>query len=251
MDRIFPGWTRLAFTDLGKYRPYDLNQPLTLPKRSGGPAHFHNDTPITEMGYVSSQMIGRGMRLNRVNVATIYCSPALRCVQTAFGLLKTLNAPCKIRVEPGLFEWLAWYDTPPTWMSRDEMEAAGYPIDTSYRSYVDAGTLFKTHLKETSAQHYERNHSVIQHILNNNPEKGAILIIGHGTSLDAARRVLGRPVDQLSRAEMDRMGLHYPYCSVVAMEELANQAWRVIHNPIPSITYLDFSNRLNFQFFNR
>ncbi|KAL1244191.1 Ecdysteroid-phosphate phosphatase [Trichinella spiralis] len=28
MDRVFPGWLRLGFTDLGAYRPYDLNMPL-------------------------------------------------------------------------------------------------------------------------------------------------------------------------------------------------------------------------------
>lgn len=48
MDRIFPDWLKLAFADLDKYRPYDLNQPATLPQRSGGPQNFHSKAHLSK-----------------------------------------------------------------------------------------------------------------------------------------------------------------------------------------------------------
>ncbi len=121
LDRIFPGWSKFACNDQGKYRPYDLNQPLSVPKRPGGFGDYFNDSPITEIGYVSAQMIGRAMRVTRSKPTAIYASAALRCVQTAHGILKTIGSATKIRVEPGLFEWMGWYATSPKWMSVSQL----------------------------------------------------------------------------------------------------------------------------------
>ena len=96
MDRIFPGYLKLAYTDTGRWRPYDLNMPLRAISRKGGANDFYNDTMITEMGHVSSQMIGRAMNTNKIYFNAIYCSPALRCIDTTRGLLRTLTISTKV-----------------------------------------------------------------------------------------------------------------------------------------------------------
>lgn len=95
-----------------------MNQPLTLIERVGGVgwAGYEYDGPITEMGGLSSQMIGRGLKSCGVDIKRVVSSPALRCVQSANALLKAFENPdLKISVEPGLFEWLTWYDKMPQW----------------------------------------------------------------------------------------------------------------------------------------
>ena len=49
--------------------------------------------------------------------------------------LKSLGAlDLPIHVEPGLFEWLAWYqDAMPDFMSDTELAEAGYNIDLSHK----------------------------------------------------------------------------------------------------------------------
>ncbi len=278
LDRIFPGWQKLAFNEYGKYHPYDLNQPLSMPRRSGGLQDFHNDSPITEMGYVSSQMIGRAMRVSHCHPSVIYASPALRCIQTAHGILKTLAKKPKIRVEPGLFEWMAWYATPPKWMSADELEKAGYEVDTSYKPVMSEKQLLDKRA-ESSREHYERCLHVVKQILagadqersgsasGSGEASGSVLLVGHGTTVDSVSRgLLGRPMEQLSRVAMDKVGLHFPYCALVGLEQTSlprrssaeaetdsqvEHKWRPMHSPLPPITYLEFSNRINYQFLNR
>lgn len=84
-------------------------------ERAGGWAEYENDSPITEMGNLGGQMVGRGLKSSKADIKQIICSPALRCVQTAHAILKTLESDVKISIEPGLFEWLAWYDKMPQW----------------------------------------------------------------------------------------------------------------------------------------
>lgn len=162
LDKIFPGWLRLAYTE-GIYKPYDLNQPVKLPKRINTPADFENDSPITEIGQITSQMIGRALKLSHNEPMVVYSSPALRCVQTAHNLLKTTGTPphTRIRIEPALFEWMHWYETPPNWMTTKQLTSAGYPIDNSYKPTMDIDALLKCK-KESSFDHYSRTLTVIK-----------------------------------------------------------------------------------------
>lgn len=95
----------------------------------------------------------------------VYCSPSLRCVQTAQNILrgtKSLheNRVCtdthrvhvfrrvvfvspglqqdgklKVRVEPGLFEWTKWVsgNSLPAWIPPTDLAAAHFSVDTTYR----------------------------------------------------------------------------------------------------------------------
>lgn len=86
-DKIFPKWTKHAYSKSGRYKPDNLNMQGKLPKRVNF-KDFANDSPLTEIGYLSSQMVGRNMRMAHQTVKVIYTSPALICLQTANGKIE-------------------------------------------------------------------------------------------------------------------------------------------------------------------
>ncbi len=250
IDRVFPGWIKLAFTDGKKYRPYDLNQPLSLPKRKDGPEVYLSDSPITEMGYVTAQMVGRGLRVKKVFFSAIYTSPALRCIQTGQGLLKTLNTNVKMYVDPGLFEWLGWYESVPTWMTSEELKDAGYNVDTDYKPILTAKDMMKKR-DEKRNEHYERIDDVCSKILKKQKTTGPILIIGHATTVDAGiRGLLKWEVKDLDKS-MDKVATSFPSSCITGAEESERGQWKIIRNAVPHISYLDATNRIDQNVFNR
>jgi ubiquitin-associated SH3 domain-containing protein len=96
-----PEWVNRSFSEDGKYQQANLNLQTTVPLRENSPSSFHH----------------------------IFVSPALRCVMTATKVLKALNIAHRmpLKIEPGLFEWLAWYsDGVPQFMNAEELTVAGY-----------------------------------------------------------------------------------------------------------------------------
>lgn len=65
----------------------------------------------------------------------------------------------KIRVEPGLFEWLAWYppESVPEWMTVKELVEAGFNIDEKYEPFVSQTDLLKNCTQENIEQFFARN----------------------------------------------------------------------------------------------
>ena len=95
------------------------------------------------------------------------------CVTVAFhcpiGLGIAESMP--INIEPGLFEWLAWYaNGVPTWMSNEELIEAGFNIDTEYKPLMSAAEVLK--LSETCEQFYDRNAYITQSLLNATQKDG-------------------------------------------------------------------------------
>lgn len=52
-------WTDRVIDSQGKYRPFNINLPRNLPKRANGISGFRNDTPLTEIGYLQSKLVGK------------------------------------------------------------------------------------------------------------------------------------------------------------------------------------------------
>lgn len=129
VDRVFPDWLQVNINDAGEYIPNDLNLPPFLYERPEGSSGYFNDAPLTEIGTATCQIIGRSLKFSPLwPITRIYCSPALRSVQSASEIGKGLCESIEICVEPALFDvsefsiktnfviffqYLGWYDTMP------------------------------------------------------------------------------------------------------------------------------------------
>ena len=142
------------------------------------------------MGTLQATLVGNAMKENGVSISHVYCSPSLRCIQTCHALLKSLGLlDLPIHVEPGLFEWLAWYqDAMPDFMSNAELSEAGYNIELSYKPYISAEELRDSQDQgcvEGCEAYYTRNFFVTQCVLASTEEAGGdVLFIGKLRALE-------------------------------------------------------------------
>ncbi|VDM43090.1 unnamed protein product [Toxocara canis] len=227
-------WMRRAFDATGKYRPFDLNLPRNIPRRKDGYQKFASDSPLTEMGYLQSKLTGRALRDHNVKIDCIYCSSALRCVQTAVGIVKGMdNRSLQLNVEPGLFEWTQWCRNGiPSWMHPDELESIGYPVNASYAPFVRTEDL---KLKESLDEYYDRSYALIRQILKRHPQ-GTVLIVAHAASLDTLTRQL---CGGLPRSQEDFFYClqQTPYLACCQIVEQPSKLWKVAGSPIPPLTH--------------
>ncbi|ETE58797.1 Ubiquitin-associated and SH3 domain-containing protein B, partial [Ophiophagus hannah] len=129
MDVVFGKyWLSQCFDTKGRYIRTNLNMPHNLPQRSGGFREYEKDAPITVLGCTQARLVGEALLESNTVIHHIYCSPSLRCVQTAHHILKGLQQEnnLKIRVEPGLFEWTKWVpgNSLPAWIPPPDLAAA-------------------------------------------------------------------------------------------------------------------------------
>lgn len=76
-----------------------------------------------------------------------------------------LRPKFKVKVEPGLFEWMAWYpEGVPDWLSISELAQADYNVDTNYQPFMTANKLNDC-IKETTEEFYTRNYEIMRKII--------------------------------------------------------------------------------------
>ena len=260
MDRIFPLWMSLGFAnpdvdDIGaptdaaghrerKYTPWDLNMPLVIPKRTGGYTQFKDDTPITETGALTSQLIGRGLSVLDRRPTFLYSSPALRCLQTAEKILRGLGNPtARIRIEPGLFEQLA-SPLPPAFLPPSYLQGQRYPVDTSYTPIITLDDLGKRK-GETREASAARAVEVVGKLSARLANGDCLVVVAHAGTLDGgARGLLGKPPRGWD--EDDDLGTHYPYSCVLALhrDPAPNAPWTLALD-LPPVTHNDIDTRIN------
>ncbi|XP_075046521.1 ubiquitin-associated and SH3 domain-containing protein B isoform X2 [Mixophyes fleayi] len=227
----------MTFT--GRYMRTNLNMPLSLPQRSGSYRDYEKDAPITVFGCTQAQLVGEALLESNTVVDYVYCSPSLRCVQTAHHILKGLNQENKgkIRIEPGLFEWTKWVsgNALPAWLSPTELASANLSVDTTYRPHL---AISKLQVSETYDTYMSRSSQVTRDILSECKSKGNnILIVAHASSLEACTRQLqGLPLQNAK--DFVQVVRKIPYLGFCCCEELGDSdLWQLNDPPILPLTH--------------
>ncbi|XP_073816657.1 ecdysteroid phosphate phosphatase isoform X3 [Musca autumnalis] len=235
VDFTFGTWIPYCFDEFNNYMRKDLNMPKTLPKRNNIPDGWLNDSPLTNIGLYQASLIGEALYDARVQIDHVFCSPAYRCIQTCTSALEglKLTGKHKIKLEPGLFEWMAWYpDGVPDWLTKEELQAAKYNIDTEYQPFVTVNNLNES-IKETTEGFYTRNYDVLRKIIDSTA--GNVLIVAHATTLDTCTRQL---IGEAPRNTNElRQVIHkIPYCSLANVEEIDGQ-WKLVEPDTLPVTH--------------
>ncbi|XP_023175700.2 protein UBASH3A homolog isoform X2 [Drosophila hydei] len=235
VDFTFGTWIPYCFNEFGNYMRKDLNMPKVLPHRRNSPEGWQNDSPLTNVGLYQARLTGEALLEANVQIDHVYCSPSYRCVQTCTSALEglQLNGKHKIKLEPGLFEWMAWYPNGvPDWLSKKELTDSRYDIDLTYEP-VQQATDLTAQLKESTEQFYMRNHEVLLQLLERTT--GNLLVVAHATTLDTCSRQLtggaARNTNEL------RQVIHkIPYCSLVTVEQL-DGVWKLVEPDCLPVTH--------------
>lgn len=99
----------------------------------------------------------------------------LETAEVCFFYLVGMKAPdkLKIRIEPCIFEWLAWCKgILPKWLPVAELAVFGLKVDTSYEEFLKTGRL---DLKEGSEAYFKRCNLLAKHIFQKYPDDGKFL----------------------------------------------------------------------------
>ncbi|TKC35414.1 hypothetical protein EI555_005468 [Monodon monoceros] len=240
MDVVFGKyWLSQCFDAKGRYVRTNLNMPHSLPQRSGGFRDYEKDAPITVFGCMQARLVGEALLESNTIIDHVYCSPSLRCVQTAYNILKGLQQEnhLKIRVEPGLFEWTKWVagNTLPAWIPPSELAAANLSVDTTYRPHIPVGKLV---VSESYDTYISRSFQVTKEIISECKSKGNnILIVAHASSLEACTCQLQGLSPQNSK-DFVQMVRKIPYLGFCSCEELGETGiWQLTDPPILPLTH--------------
>ncbi|XP_059405265.1 ubiquitin-associated and SH3 domain-containing protein B [Carassius carassius] len=240
MDVVFgKHWITQCFDAKGRYVRSNLNMPTSVPARSGGYRDYDKDCPITVFGSTQAHLVGEALLESQTVVDFVYCSPSLRCVQTAHNILKGLqkDGKTKIRVEPGLFEWTKWVSgtSLPAWIPPADLAAANLSVDTTYRPHIPVSKLAVSESYET---YISRSFQVTREILSECNNLGnTVLIVAHASSLEACTRQIQGLTPQNAK-DFVQVVRKIPYLGFCACEEMGETGvWQLVDPPILPLTH--------------
>ncbi|XP_059932202.1 ubiquitin-associated and SH3 domain-containing protein B-like [Gadus macrocephalus] len=240
MDVVFgKHWLSLCSDSKGRYMRSNLNMPPSLPMWSGGQRDYDMDAPITVLGSTQAQLVGEALLERNTVLDFVYCSPSLRCVQTAQNILKGMQqeGKLKVRVEPGLFEWTKWVSgsSLPSWIPPADLASAHFSVDTSYRPFIP---ISKLTVSESYESYISRSYQVTKDILSDCQNTGSkVLLVAHASSLDACTRQLQGRGHQ-SPQDFIQVVRKVPYLGFCACEEQGDVGqWQLVDPPILPITH--------------
>ncbi|KAM9453769.1 ubiquitin associated and SH3 domain containing Bb isoform 1-T1 [Salvelinus alpinus] len=240
MDVVFgKHWLSLCSDSKGRYVRTNLNMPVSLPMWSGGHRDYNMDTPITVFGSTQARIVGEALLESNTVIDFVYCSPSLRCVQTAQNILKGLqqDGKLKIRVEPGLFEWTKWVSgsSLPAWIPPTDLAASHFTVDTTYRPLIP---ISKLSVSESYDTYMSRSYQVTKDILFDCKNMGNnILIVAHASSLEACTRQLQGRSPQTSK-DFIQVVRKIPYLGFCSCEEQGDTGvWQLVDPPILPLTH--------------
>ena len=175
------------------------------------------DPPLARSGIVQARAVARRLRGERV--AHLFSSPFLRTVETAHHVAAALDL--RIKVEPGLSEWLsvAWFPQPPKLLSLDELGERFPCID---RAYAPRGC---ARYGERGEEALARSGATARRLVDDFP--GDLVIVGHGASVFGAGSALLGVDPEMSRPTLGNL----PYGAVVKLVR-RRAAWSIEVSPM-------------------
>lgn len=240
MDVVFgKHWVTQCFDPKGGYIRSNLNMPCSLPTRSGGHRDYEKDCPITVFGSTQARLVGEALLESHTTIDFVYCSPSLRCIQTAHHIVQGLQqeTKTKIRVEPGLFEWTKWVPgtSLPAWIPPADLVAANLSVDTTYRPHIPVSKLT---VSESYDTYISRSFQVTREILTECKNLGnTVLIVAHASSLEACTRQIQGLSPQNSK-DFVQVVRKIPYLGFCACEEMGETGvWQLVDPPILPLTH--------------
>uniref|UniRef100_H2UZ97 Ubiquitin associated and SH3 domain containing B n=1 Tax=Takifugu rubripes TaxID=31033 RepID=H2UZ97_TAKRU len=240
MDVVFgKHWVTQCFDSKGRFIRSNLNMPSSLPARGGGHRDYDKDCPITVFGSTQARLVGEALLESHTAIDFVYCSPSLRCVQTAQNILQGLqqDESTKIRIEPGLFEWTKWVSGTglPAWLSPAELAAINLSVDTTYRPHIPISKLVVSESYET---YIGRSFQVTREILADCKNQGnTVLIVAHASSLEACTRQI-RGLTPQNPKDFVQVVRKIPYLGFCACEEMGETGvWQLVDPPILPLTH--------------
>lgn len=229
------GWIPVLFTADCVYQPKDLNQPANLPTRDD-PFEYQFDSPLTVIGLHQATLTGAAFKESGTKLSHVYVSPSFRCIQTATNIMAAMELDIQLNIEPGLFEWMTWYQSPstPKFMTSNELVDNGFNINADYVPTMTVKQILAGE-SETLEDYYKRSHSVTKAILSNT--SGNVLIVAHAASLDTCiREITG---ETLPRTPNDFLKLirGIPYCGVSMIQQESDLTWVLTKPPIRTLQH--------------
>uniref|UniRef100_A0A8C7KHR8 Ubiquitin associated and SH3 domain containing Bb n=1 Tax=Oncorhynchus kisutch TaxID=8019 RepID=A0A8C7KHR8_ONCKI len=238
MDVVFgKHWLSLCSDSKGRYVRTNLNMPVSLPMWSGGHRDYNMDTPITVFGSTQARIVGEALLERNTVIDFVYCSPSLRCVQTAQNILKGLqqDGKLKIRVEPGLFEWTKWVSGSSLPSLFSHASVSHVLTVSSHRPLIP---ITKLSVSESYDTYMSRSYQVTKDILSDCKNMGNnILIVAHASSLEACTRQLQGRSPQTSK-DFIQVVRKIPYLGFCSCEEQGDTGvWQLVDPPILPLTH--------------
>ncbi|TKR61222.1 hypothetical protein L596_028363 [Steinernema carpocapsae] len=252
-DDLFPGWIERS-TRRGRYVPYDLNMPRDLRYLNRPMPNFHMDTPLTMLGGLMAQFLGRAMASLQKTPDVVYASPALRCVQTAHNATIFSTRRPLIRLEPGLFENTDLYPNGrPKLMTAQELKKAGFRVDLDYKPVFKLNDVWAK--LENNDEYNDRLQKTFQAIADREEklevknENLTVLVCAHASTVDMA---IGHFIyNRRKTTKEDLLGIadRVPYSSFALFNK--GTKWNLDEKTIPFITYEHFTSRFDRFFVHR
>lgn len=150
-------------------------------------AELPHDPPLSKRG--KEQATDLGKKLASLNIKHVFASPFTRCVNTAVNAAAVIDPTLKVNIEPGACEWLnrLWYrktERGPIWRSLDGLAEEFPNINKDYKSVFPMSHNFDG-FPESTRGLMDRCVETAKAIVENVVGDGNILIVGHGSSVEA------------------------------------------------------------------
>ncbi|VDM45358.1 unnamed protein product [Toxocara canis] len=257
-DSIMPAWRNRAFETYQAYRLLDMNQPACIPRRVGGEDDYVSDAPLTNVGSLSAQFVGRAITM-RSMISTVYTSPSLASVQTASSLASCLQQKNKMSVcvEPALFEPLPLItkNPLPNFLLPEDLIAYGIDVNLLYRPFMRMEQLVKcVAAEQTVSDAYVRIGEVGDEIAKKCSTRGkCAVIVCDAICIDALfRRITRRSDVPENLSYVAQMQQCYPQCCTLTLQwnpKMRN--WHYESAAIPPMTLFHTRNSVKVPSFGR